>query len=157
MQHANSHPAPLISDNALATRDAIAIETVAIAEAQPEKRQLLSDITSILGTLEGSIAGLNEEVSTLLEDVENLDVEGILEDIKADLAGDVQLVEDILADVGIGLDLSGVLGTVNGVIDIVNELNTQVDALIADTTVGDLVAEIEGLISQLLTGLGQIA
>lgn len=126
--------------------------------AREEKRSVISDVTSILNSIENSISGLDGEVSSLLSDLENLDITGVLNDVKSDLAGDVSLVEEILSEVGVGVgvDLSSITGLINSVINTVEALDTTVDGLIANTAVGGLVDDIEGLVSQILKGLGSL-
>lgn len=85
-----------------------------------------------------------------------MDVTAILNDVKSDLDGDVQLVQTILKDVGVGVDLSGVTGLVNSLITVVSTLVTEVDGLTAGTAVGTLVDDIESDLSTILKGLGKL-
>lgn len=80
----------------------------------------------------------------------------MLNDVKSDLAGDVTLVQTILADVGVGVDLSSITGLIDSVISTVQALDTTVDGLTANTAVGTLVDDIEGDISTILKGLGSL-
>lgn len=99
---------------------------------------------------------MNGEVSSLLSNVESLNVAGILDSVKSDLDGDVKLVEKILSEVGVGVNLSAVTGLINSVITTVKILDSTVNGLTANTAVGNLVSEIESDLSTILKGLGSL-
>jgi hypothetical protein len=143
--------APLARDIAPLSKP---VENVVVV--REEKRSIISDVTTLLSQIETSVTGLGPELTTLLGDLENLDITAVLNDIKSDLAGDVTLVDEILADVGVGVDLTSVTALIDVVIDIVEGLVTTVDGLLADTAVGGLVSDIEGLLSEILKGLGSL-
>ena len=99
---------------------------------------------------------MSAEITKFEGDVTTLNVVGILNDVKSDLAGDVTLVEGILADVGIGLDLSQLLGTVDSTISLVETLYTQVEAIEAGVSVAGTVGEVETLINTWLADLRKL-
>lgn len=144
----------LPSERDLSSLNEVNKNTVVIT--RDEKRDIIGDVTGILNDVESSVSGLGSVVGGLLSDLLGLDVSGVLNTIESELSKDVELVETIVSEVGVGVDASSVTDLVNNVISEVESLEGLVDDLAGDSATGDLVAEVKTYISQILASLKQL-